>query len=103
MYIYEVTKAKLAIERKRESLQEEYDKAADKACAYYNESVLPAEWDDAVSDDEMRAIYDTYDNLCATVERIEEQIGIATNAIKALSEAEATLSIAEVEGVWKEG
>ena len=103
MYIYEVTKAKLAIERKCESLQEEYEKAESKARAYYSESVLPAEDDTAVSDEEWEAICSVYDDLCATVKRLGEQIDIAVNAIAALFEVKSALLIAEAEGVWKEG
>lgn len=103
MYIYEVTKTKIAIEHKHEALLKAYDEADSKARAYYNETLLPAEEDATVSDEEMENIYNIYDDLCTTVDRLENQIDIAVNAIEALCEVETALSIAGAEGVWKEG
>lgn len=103
MTIYEAMKARHTIECKRESLCKGYEEANDRACTYYNERLLPAEEDTTVSDEEMDAIYSTYDDLCATATRFEEQIEIAERAIKALSEVETALAIAETEGVWEEG
>lgn len=103
MTIYDVTKARLDIERKCDSLRKSYEEADDMARTYYNERLSPAEEDATVSDEEMDAIYDTYDNLCATATRFEEQIEIAERAIDALLEVESALAIAETEGVWKEG
>lgn len=103
MTIYDVTKARLDIESKCDSLRESYEEANDRAYTYYNEHLLPAEEDPTVSDEEMDAIYDTYDNLCATATRFEEQIEIAERAIDALLEVETALAIAESEGIWKEG
>ena len=103
MTIYDAMKARLDIERKRDSLRESYEEADDKARTYYNERLLPAEKDPAVSDEEMDAIYDTYDDLYAKAAHFQEQIEIAVRAIVALSEVESALAIAESEGVWKEG
>ena len=103
MTIYDVTKARLDIESKLDSLQESYEEADERARTYYNEHLLPAEEDTTVSDEEMDAIYDTYDNLCATATRFEEQIEIAERAIDALLEVETALANAEIEGIWKEG
>ena len=103
MTIYDVTKARLDIESKLDSLRESYEEADDMARIYYNEHLLPAEEDTTVSDEEMDAIYDTYDNLCATATRFEEQIEIAERAIDALLEVETALANAEIEGIWKEG
>lgn len=103
MTTYDAMKARLEIERKRDSLRESYEKADDKARTYYNERLLPAEKDSAVSDEEMDAIYDTYDDLYAKAAHFEEQIEIAVRAIMALSEVENALAIAETEGIWKEG
>ena len=103
MTTYDVMKARLDIDRKRDSLRESYEEADDMARTYYNEHLLPAEEDTTVSDEEMDAIYDTYDDLCATATRFEEQIETAEKAIKALLEAEAALANAEIEGIWKEG
>lgn len=103
MTIYEAMKARHTIERKRESLLEGYEEADNRARTYYNERLLPAEEDTAISDEEMDAIYSTYDDLCVTATRFEEQIEIAERAIEALSEVETALAIAEMEGIWKEG
>ena len=103
MTIYDVTKARLDIERKRDSLRESYEEADDRARTYYNEHLLPAEEDPTISDEEMDAIYDTYDDLYAKAAHFEEQIEIAVRAIMALSEVESALAIAESEGIWKEG
>ena len=103
MTIYDVTKARLDIERKCDSLRESYEEADDMARTYYNEHLLPAEEDTTVSDEEMDAIYDIYDDLCATATRFEEQIEIAERAIDALLEVETALANAEIEGIWKEG
>ena len=103
MTIYDAMKARLDIERKCDSLRESYEEADDKARTYYNEHLLPAEEDATISDKEMNAIYDTYDDLCATATRLEEQIEIAERAINALLEVESALAIAESEGIWKEG
>lgn len=103
MTIYDAMKARFDIESKCDSLRESYEEADDKARTYYNEYLLPAEEDPTVSDEEMDAIYDTYDNLCDTATRFEEQIEIAERAIDALLKVETALAIAESEGVWKEG
>ena len=103
MTIYDAMKARLDIERKCDSLRESYEEADDKARTYYNEHLLPAEKDPAVSDEEMDAIYDTYDDLYAKAAHFEKQIEIAVRAIMALSEVESVLAIAESEGIWKEG
>ena len=103
MTIYDVTKARLDIERKCDSLRESYEEAEDQARTYYNEHLLPAEEDSTVSDEEMDAIYDNYDNLCDASTWFDEQIETAEKAIKALLEAEAALANAEIEGIWKEG
>lgn len=103
MTIYDVTKARLDIESKLDSLRESYEEAEDKARTYYNEHLLPAEEDPTVSDEEMDAIYDTYDNLCDASTWFDEQIETAEKAIEALLEAEAALTNAEIEGIWKEG
>lgn len=103
MTTYDAMKARLDIERKCDSLRESYEEADDKARTYYNEHLLPAEEDVTISDEEMDAIYDTYDYLCAKAARFEKQIEIAVRAIMALSEVESALAIAESEGVWKEG
>ena len=103
MTIYDVTKARLDIERKCDSLRESYEEAEDQARTYDNEHLLPAEEDTTVSDEEMDAIYDVYDDLCATATRFEEQIEIAERAIDALLEVETALANAEIEGIWKEG
>ena len=103
MTIYDVTKARLDIERKCDSLRESYEEAKDQARTYYNEHLLPAEEDTTISDEEMDAIYDTHDDLCATATRFEEQIEIAERAIDALLEVETALANAEIEGIWKEG
>ena len=103
MTTYDVMKARLDIDRKRDSLLESYEEADNKARTYYNEHLLPAEEDSTISDEEMDAIYDNYDNLCATATRFEEQIETAEKAIEALLEAEAALANAEIEGIWKEG
>ena len=103
MTTYDAMKARLEIERKCDSLRESYEKADNKARTYYNERLLPAEKDPAVSDEEMDVIYDTYDDLYAKAAHFEEQIEIAVRAIMALSEVESALAIAESEGIWKEG
>ena len=103
MTIYDAMKARLDIERKYDSLRKSYEEADDKACTYYDEYLLPAEEDATISDKEMNAIYDTYDDLCDTATRLEEQIEIAERAINALLEVETALAIAESEGIWKEG
>ena len=103
MTTYDAMKARLDIERKRDSLRESYEEAEDQARTYYNERLLPAEEDTTISDEEMDAIYDTYDDLCDTATRLEEQTEIAVRAIMALSEVESALAIAESEGIWKEG
>lgn len=103
MTIYEAMKARHTIECKRESLRKDYEEADNRVRTYYNERLLPAEEDTTVSDEEMDAIYSTYANLCNTVARFEEQLEVAERAIKALSEVETALAIAEMEGVWKEG
>ena len=103
MTIYDAMKARLDIDRKRDSLRESYEEAYDKARTYYNEHLLPAEKDATISDEEMDTIYTTYDDLCATSTRLWEQIEIAERAIEALFEVESALAIAESEGVWKEG
>ena len=103
MTIYDVTKARLNIERKLDGLRESYEEADDKARTYYNEHLLPAEEDTTISDEEMDAIYDTYDDLYAKATRLEEQIEIAERAIDALLEVETALAIAESEWIWKEG
>ena len=103
MTIYDAMKARFDIESKCDSLRASYEEADDKARTYYNEHLLPAEEDTTVSDEEMDAIYDTYDNLCATATRFEDQIEIAERAINALLEVESALAIAESEGIWKEG
>lgn len=103
MTIYEAMKARHTIECKHESLRKGYEEADNRARTYYNERLLPAEEDTTISDEEMDAIYSTYDDLCDTVTRFEEQIEIAERAIEALSEVETALAIAEMEGIWKEG
>ena len=103
MTTYDAMKARLDIERKCDSLRESYEEADDRARTYYNKHLLPAEEDPTVSDEKMDAIYDTYDNLCATATKLEEQIEIAERAIDALLEVESALAIAESEGIWKEG
>lgn len=103
MTIYDVTKARLDIERKCDNLRESYEEANDKVRTYYNEHLLPAEENPTVSDEEMDAIYDTYDNLCDAFTWFDEQIEIAERAINALLEVETALAIAESEGIWKEG
>lgn len=103
MTIYDVTKARLDIERKCDNLRESYEEANDKVHTYYDEYLLPAEEDATISDKEMNAIYDTYDDLCATATRLEEQTEIAERAIDALLKVETALAIAETEGIWKEG
>lgn len=103
MTTYDAMKARLDIERKCDSLRESYEEAEDQARTYYNERLLPAEKDTTISDEEMDAIYDIYDDLCATATRFEEQIEIAERAIDALLEVETALANAEIEGIWKEG
>ena len=103
MTIYDVMKARLDIDRKRDSLLESYEEADNKARTYYNEHLLPAEEDSTVSNEEMDAIYDTYDDLYAKAAYFEKQIEIAVRAIMALSEVETALANAEIEGIWKEG
>lgn len=101
MTIYEAMKARHTIECKRESLRKGWEEADNRARIYYNERLLPAEEDTTVSDEEMDAIYSTYDDLCATVTRFDEQIEIAERTIEALSEVETALAIAEIEGIWE--
>lgn len=103
MTIYEAMKARHTIECKRESLRKGYEEADDRVRTYYNEHLLPAEEDATISDEEMDAIYSTYDDLCATATRFEERIEAAERAIKALFEVESALAIAETEGIWEEG
>lgn len=103
MTIYDAMKARIDIERKCDSLRKSYEEANDKVRTYYNEHLLPAEEDPTVSDEEMDAIYDTYDNLCDAFTWFDEQIEIAERAIDALLEVESALAIAESEGIWKEG
>ena len=103
MTIYELMKARHAIESKREELRKGYEVASERMRTYYNERVAPAESDHGIDLDELNAIYDTYDDLCGTCSKLGEQMDIATEAIEALEKAERILCIAVEEKVWEEG
>ena len=101
MTIYEAMKARHTIECKRESLRKGYEDADNRARTYYNERLLPAENDPLVTDEEMDAIYDTYDELCDMVTEFESKVEIAEKAVAALDAAETALRLAEIEGIWE--
>lgn len=101
MTIYEAMKARHTIECKRESLLKGYEEADNRARTYYNERLQPAENDPLVTDEEMDAIYDTYDELCDMVTELETKVEIAEKAVAALDAAETALRLAEIEGIWE--
>ena len=103
MTIYDLTKARQAIQAKQDEYTAGLAAAHERAVAYFKERVEPAENDYSIELDEMNAIYDTYDDLCDTCSKLEELLDIATDTIKALAAAEEMLAIAESEGVWNEG
>ena len=98
---YELFKASVAIGAKLETLQEGLQAAQERARTYYNERLQPAEEDTTVSDEEMDAIYDTYDELCDMLTEFRTKVEIAENAVAALDAAENALRLAEIEGIWE--
>ena len=98
---YELFKARVAIGAKLETLQEGLQAAQERARTYYNERLQPAEEDTTVSDEEMDAIYDTYDELCDMLTEFRTKVEIAENAVAALDAAENALRLAEIEGIWE--
>lgn len=102
MTINELAKTRFDLTCRRNNLRLDYAEAKKKARDYYNEHLLPAEKSSTISDEEMDAIYDTYENLSINEALLEKQIDIADEAIEALSQAEAALAMAKVEGIWRE-
>lgn len=98
---YELFKARVAISAKLEALQEGLQAAQERARTYYNERLQPAENDPLVTDEEMDAIYDTYDELCDMVTELETKVEIAEKAVAALDAAETALRLVEIEGIWE--
>lgn len=103
MTINEVTKTRDAIEDTIRTLTNGLEVARERARAYYNTRVAPAEKDAAVSDEEMDTIHDTYDELADTCESLANKLEIAENALVALVGVESILGLAASEGVWEEG
>lgn len=98
---YELFKARVAISAKLEALQEGLQAAQEHARTYYNKRLQPAENDPLVTDEEMDAIYGTYDELCDMVTELETKVEIAEKAVAALDEAETALRIVQNEGIWE--
>lgn len=103
MTINEVTKTRDTIEDTIRTLTSGLEVAQERARTYYDTRVAPAEKDTAVSDEEMDAIYDTYDELADTCESLANKLEIAENALVALVGVESILGLAAAEGVWEEG
>lgn len=103
MTISEMRKTCLELIGRRNNLRLDYAEARKKSRDYYNEHLLPAEKSSTISDEEMDAIYDTYENLSINGALLEKQIDIVDEAIEALIKAEAALAAAKVEGIWREG
>ena len=102
MTINELTKARFELTGRRNNLRLDYAEAKKKARDYYDGHLLPAEKSSTISDEEMDAIYDTYESLCIGEALLEKQIDIADEAIEALGKAEEALAAAKAERMWRE-